>query len=84
MKPRAVWAGAMLRHSTQASLYLQRSSGFLFYVKFASKVFTNYLFFSASRFLVFLKVNLILIDISLLVEKMNVTQETTRKFDNFT
>ena len=33
--------------------------------------------FSASRFLVFLKVNLILIDISLLVEKMNVTQVTT-------
>ena len=25
--------------------YLQRSSGFLFYVKFARKVFTNYLFF---------------------------------------
>ena len=31
-------------YATQASLYLQRSSGFLFNVKFARKVFTNYLF----------------------------------------
>ena len=28
-----------------ASLYLQRSSEFLLYVKFARKVFTNYFFF---------------------------------------
>ena len=68
MHVRASFAGQN-RHATKASLYLQRSSGFLFYVKFARKVFTNYFFFSALRFLVFLKVNLILIDISLLVRE---------------
>ena len=52
--------------------------------KMCTKDFYKLFIFSASRFLVFLKVNLILIDISLLVEKMNVTQVTTRKFDNFT
>ena len=52
--------------------------------KMCTEDFYKLFIFSASRFLVFLKVNLILIDISLLVEKMNVTQVTTRKFDNFT
>ena len=33
-----------------ASLYLQRSSEFLLYVKFARKVFTNYFFFLRSDF----------------------------------
>ena len=52
--------------------------------KMCTEGFYKLFIFSASRFLVFLKVNLTLIDISLLVEKMNVTQVTTRKFDNFT
>ena len=51
MKPRGDWGGSndrsarQNRHATQARLYLQRSSGFLLYVKFARKVFTNFFFF---------------------------------------
>ena len=50
-----------------ASLYLQRSSDFLLMLNLHGRCLQTISFF-ASRFLVFLKVNLVLIDISLVVE----------------